>query len=294
MHHPLPRAPVTRALLALNVLVFCVELLSAGPKGFLSSFPQSVLLELGASYPPATLGENRWETLVTACFLHGGVLHVGLNMLALWYAGPIVEAAVGAGRMASMYLAAGAFGNLLSVVYGRLTRVALPSVGASGAIAGVIGAAMVVGWRVQGWRGPLTQAMARWLAFLAVFGVMSNLSGVAVDNAAHLGGALAGAFIALAWRRGVRHSQAADHAVLAACAVVLVACIAVVSWHDRTDRFAAMTLRDRRDYTQRALDTDHCREAFEGLAAVQRLRAWAPARSLSQEVEASCGTFPLQ
>ena len=80
--------------------------------------PTRQTLALGASYSLATVGEGRWETLVTACFLHAASLHLGFNMLALWQAGPLVERAVGSARMAPMYLVAGAFGNLLSVAYG--------------------------------------------------------------------------------------------------------------------------------------------------------------------------------
>ena len=111
----LDAAPVTRGLLALNVAVFAME---AALARSLSDLPQRLALELGASYALATVGERRWETLITACFLHAGVLHLAFNMLALWQAGPLVERTVGSARMAPMYLAAGAFGNLLSVAWG--------------------------------------------------------------------------------------------------------------------------------------------------------------------------------
>jgi rhomboid protease GluP len=286
----LDQAPVTRLLLALNIAVFCVQIADSAPRGLFSPFTMRQLLALGASYPPATIGEGRWETIVTACFLHGGVVHIAFNMLALWQAGPLVERSVGSARMGPMYLAAGAFGNILSVAYGWLTRVAIPSVGASGAIAGVIAAALVVGWRVQGWRGPLTQAMARWLGLVLVFGIMSNLSGASIDNPAHIGGALAGATIASTWRLGYRYSAVAERVILGGCGVVLAICIALVAWHDRTEPFAPMTLNERTDYTRQALRVGRCRDALDGLGAVERLRAWvAPVTSLRTQVEATCG-----
>jgi len=110
-------APVTRLLLALNAAVYVVEIADSAHRGLFSPLTMRQLLELGASYAPATIGESRWETLVTACFLHGGPTHIAFNMLALWQAGPLVERAVGSARMAPMYLAAGASGNLLSVAY---------------------------------------------------------------------------------------------------------------------------------------------------------------------------------
>jgi rhomboid protease GluP len=251
--------------------------------------PPDGALALGASYGLATIGESRWETLVTACFLHGGIIHLGFNMLALWQAGPLVERAVGSARMAPMYLVAGAFGNLLSVGYGWLRPSGSFSVGASGAISGVIAAALVVGWRVSGWRGPLTQAMAKWLGFLVLFGILSNASGGHIDNAAHIGGALAGATIATLWRRGQRYSTGATAAILASCASVLVACVAIVAYHDRTDRFATMILEERSQFVERALRQGRCPDATIALAAVDRLRdPVGPETSLRNRVEQLC------
>jgi len=73
-------APVTRALLALNIAVFGVEVAMTHQ---MSHLPSRAALALGASYPPATVSEHRWETLLTACFLHDGLVHVGVNMLVL-------------------------------------------------------------------------------------------------------------------------------------------------------------------------------------------------------------------
>jgi rhomboid protease GluP len=276
-------------LITLNVAVFLVQLALTGGAS-LMHLPAREGLAFGASYPFATIGENRWETLVTACFLHSGITHLGFNMLALWSAGPLVERLVGSARMAPMYLVAGAFGSLMSVLHGWVTRESPMTVGASGAISGVIAAALVVGWRTQGWRGPLTQAMARWLGFVIAFGLLSNLGGGLIDNAAHIGGALAGAAIAATWRRGFRYSQRATAVVLSVCAAVLVGCIAVVAVRDRTDRFASMDLQARDEFTLQALRDGRCGDAHDGLRAVERLRAhMGPVRSLKQVVAATCG-----
>jgi rhomboid protease GluP len=290
----LEQAPVTRMLLSLNVCVFLVEVVISHSA---SNLPTRQVLALGASYSLATVGEGRYETLVTACFLHAGLVHLAFNMIALWQAGPLVERAVGSARMAPMYLLAGAFGNLLSVLYGWFGGTAGMTVGASGAISGVIAAALVVGWRSAGWRGPLTQAMARWLGFVVLFGVLSNLGGGNIDNAAHLGGAMAGAAIAALWKRGHRYSSAATAGILAVCASVLVACIAIVAIRDRSDRFAAMDLQGRIEFTGEAVSDGRCRDAQEGLAAVERIGARLEggrlAGQVSQEVEEACGRQPL-
>jgi rhomboid protease GluP len=286
-HDWLDQAPVTRALLALNIGIFGLEVVLSRS---LTAILPGVELQLGASYALATVGEGRWETLVTACFLHGSLLHVGFNMVALWQAGPLVERTVGSARMAPMYLVAGAFGNLLSVAYGWLARgesFGTYSVGASGAISGVIAAALVVGWRMQGWRGPVTQAMARWLGFVVVFGLLSNLSGGNIDNAAHVGGALAGGAIAAGWKLRYRYPDVATRAVLAASVGVLAACIAVLSVREATNPFATMRVQERQEYTMLAVAEGRCRDAHDGLLAVERLSGRKD--SLRKPVERTCG-----
>src|SRR5215472_7024458 len=209
----LQQAPVTRSLIGLNIAVFVVQLFITRFAS-LTHLPTREALAFGASDSLATVGESRWETLVTACFLHDGLIHIGFNMLALWQAGPLVERAVGSARVAPMYLVAGATGNALSVAHAWLTRTSPLTIGASGAISGVVAAALVVGWRVQGWRGPLTQAMLRWLVLILAFGMVANLSGGNIANAAHAGGAIAGAAIAATWRRGYRYSSGATSRIL--------------------------------------------------------------------------------
>ncbi len=286
----LEKAPVARTLIALNVSVFLVQLVLTDGAS-LMRLPAREALAFGASYPFATIGEHRWETLLTACFLHNGVLHLGLNVLVFWMSGPLIERAVGSARTALMYLVAGIFGNLLGVANGWLARTSPWTVGSSGAIAGVFAAAFVLGWREEGWRGPLTQATARWLLFFMALGLLSSrLGGRLVDNAAHLGGAVAGALLAMTWRLGHRYSARATTTILVVCAGVLVGCIALVSVRDRTDPFAAMDLQARDEFTIEALREGRCRDAHLGLGAVERLRAnMGPVSSLRHAVETTCG-----
>jgi rhomboid protease GluP len=195
--------------------------------------------------------------------------------------------------MAPLYLVSGAFGNLLSVLVGWYSGSGAMTVGASGAISGIIAAAMVVGWRTTGWRGPLTQAMVRWLGFVLVFGVLSNLSGAHIANSAHLGGALAGGAIAAMWRRGYQYSSRATAAVLAACTGVLLGSVGLVVYHDRTDRFAVMDRAERAEFTGEALMEGRCGDAAEGLRATERLgRNADDVAPLRRQVEAICGHAP--
>jgi rhomboid protease GluP len=271
---------------AFDCAVFLMEALLTRS---LTSLPTTRALALGASYDFATIGEHRYETLVTAVFLHDGVVHLAVNMIVLWYVAPFVERAAGAARMAPLVLVAGAVGNLASALDGVARRTAVQTVGASGAICGVLAAAVVLAWKGQGWRAPVTRAMAGWLGLLVGFGFVSSFSGARVDNAAHLGGALAGALVAATWRRR-RLSPAYTARVVGACVVVLLGCIGVVALRDRTDRFAALDLRDRSDFTSEALADGRCEDAREGLLAVERLRGtMAPVTSLRDRVEAACG-----
>lgn len=286
----LDHAPVTRALLALNVAVFVVQVVTTSGKSLMHLTTREALA-FGASYSLATVGEHRWETLVTACFLHDGVLHLGLNMLFLWGAGPLVEKNVGSARMAPMYLLSGAIGNLVSIASTTwVEHSAVYVVGASGAISGVLAAALVLGWRLQGWKGPLTQAMVRWLGFFVVLGILSRFSGSQSSNPAHIGGAVAGAIIAIMWRRDRVYSERATGVIVGTCAGILVACIGVVCWHDQTDPFAAEDLQIRADDTTRALMDGRCADAHRGLLAVERLRrTLGPVTQLREKVQTECG-----
>ncbi|HXN34474.1 MAG TPA: hypothetical protein VN894_21580, partial [Polyangiaceae bacterium] len=136
-------------------------------------------------------------------------------------------------------------------------------------------------------------AMARWLGLVLAFGLVANRTGAHVANGAHVGGAIAGAAIAATWQRGYRHSGRSTAAVLALCTAVVVGCIAIVAVRDRIDPFAAMGLQERSDFTNEAVVEGRCREAYDGLLAVERLRAkLAPVTPLRNRVQAACGPAP--
>lgn len=293
-------APITRAIVALNVAVFVAQvalavraarpiLLPDGtpkllPDGtpqvptlaeLVAKVPHVESLQFGANYALATVHERRIETLVTACFLHAGIMHLGLNMLVLWQGGALVERAVGSARMAPMYLFAGVVSSALSTVAMYLAGGG-SSVGASGAIMGVLAAALVLGWRVQGWRGPLTQSMVRWLGFNLVFGIVLNSVGGHIDNAAHIGGAIAGGLVAALWRRGVVYGPRSTRLVVGLCGAVVLAAGAAVVARDIVDPFAAMTAEERLTAAHHAVVTSRCKEAFAALRSVERLAANDP------------------
>jgi membrane associated rhomboid family serine protease len=131
---------VTMALIAINVLAFFLEL-SQGSEGALQSFITSWGVvpreySVGHDLPP-TIPLPFWSTLVTSMFLHGGWMHLGGNMLYLWIFGDNLERVMGAAKYAAFYLVCGLAAGLAHILFAAGSTV--PTVGASGAISGVLG-----------------------------------------------------------------------------------------------------------------------------------------------------------
>jgi membrane associated rhomboid family serine protease len=128
-------AIVTKALIALNVAVYLAELgLGGDTNGFGNSIYDHGYLEAHA------VASGDWWRLVTAAFLHYGPIHLGMNMLALWWFGAPLEEAIGRGRYLLLYLVSGLAGSAGALLLDPNAR----TVGASGAIFGILGAALVL------------------------------------------------------------------------------------------------------------------------------------------------------
>lgn len=273
-------APVTGALLAANAGVFLAQVSLAGHFRFAlggadareRALWSAILRWLGGNDSVFTIADSRLETLVTSCFLHGSILHLAFNLLALWQVGPFLERAVGRARFLPLYLGAGITGSVFSAIAGRAFGPSL-SIGASGAVCGLIGGVLVLGARTQGWRGPLARQMAGWLGFLFVLGLAKNLQGgmVQVDNAAHVGGALGGVVIAATWRRGVTYSPRAQRLILGASIGVILLSALTVYVRNRSDPYLFMNLEERLAAATRAAHDGRCAEADRALRRAQRL-----------------------
>ncbi len=131
---------VVHVLIALNVYVFISEASTPNIDRFINAWatiPYDLThsVQLDPPSPPTA------ATLVTAMFFHGSWLHLGFNMLFLFVFGPQIEYLCGHTRFAALYLAAGLVGNIAQVVVDPASHI--PAIGASGAIAGVLGAYIV-------------------------------------------------------------------------------------------------------------------------------------------------------
>ena len=140
------------------------------------------LVSFGAKFNPF-LAAGQWWRLVTAGFLHGGLLHILMNSWVLFDLGAQVEEVYGTSRMLVIYLVSSVFGFYLSAVFS-----ASPSVGASAALFGLIGAMIAVGVMHRTALGAAVRGMyMRW----AIYGLLfSFLPGI--DIYAHVGGLAAG------------------------------------------------------------------------------------------------------
>jgi membrane associated rhomboid family serine protease len=215
---------VTQALIAINVLVFVAETATGSPLGGVSQSGVGTLYVKGALYGPFISILHQYYRLLTAGFLHDGILHIAFNMWFLYIMGPMLENAVGRLNYAVVY-----FVSLLAGSFGALLFTPLdPSVGASGALFGVLGALIVVAYyrRISIWQSGL--------ALILIINIVFSLTVADISIGAHLGGLVGGAICGwLIVQLGERRNL--QSLALAGCAVVgvasIVAAIAVAGLH---------------------------------------------------------------
>jgi membrane associated rhomboid family serine protease len=183
-------APVTTALLVANFLMLGVSWLSFAAVGqgggltILWGLVGEPQYRLGASFGPAIFYENEWWRLVTAMFLHGGLIHIGFNMMALMQLGPALEELYGSARYLFMYVVTGAFGYLVSAGTGHF------SLGASGALLGLVGLLLAITTRRGG--AYMREMRNRLITNVAILFMLGFSGFMAMDNFAHGGGLAAG------------------------------------------------------------------------------------------------------
>jgi rhomboid protease GluP len=288
-------APVSAGLLAANVGVFGAQVFLSGHVAYALAMPERVLRWLGANASLWTISDNRFETLLTSCFLHTSLQHLAVNMLVLWQVGPLLERAIGSARLFPLFLTAGIAASASSAIWGRFFGQTV-SVGASGALCGLIAAAMVVGVRTEGWKSELTAGMGRWLGLIMFIGFVRWFAKVRygsdlaqIDNAAHIGGALAGAMIALTWERGFTYAVRSQQAILAACVGLVLASGAIVYVRNHTDPFLFMDVDERMKAAYGALQSGRCDNARSAMErAIQMDPNNRYIRALGIEIDREC------
>jgi membrane associated rhomboid family serine protease/tetratricopeptide (TPR) repeat protein len=176
----------TYTLIGVCVVVFLLETLAGGSEN------NQVLLNFGASSRPDFLRGEYWR-LVMPMFLHIGVWHIAVNMLALYLLGPMLERVYGYGRYSLIYVLAGMGSSALSIM-----RTGDLAAGASGAIMGVAGAMLVTGFLHPAvvphrWK----RVFGRDLLIVLVAQMIFDYSVKWIDHWGHLGGLITGAVLAL-------------------------------------------------------------------------------------------------
>ncbi len=214
---PTRRFPVlTVGIIVVNIIVFLYELLAEANGTLEQTFYTMgmVPFEVTHNFGPAVA-----FSFVTAMFLHGGPMHIAGNMLYLWIFGNNVEDSMGRLRFLLFYLITGVIASTTQVLAGPNSQ--LPSIGASGAIAGVLGAYIVLfprariqtllflGYFVRLAQLPALLVLGFWFVLqlfngLIAFG-MTQLGGVAWF--AHIGGFVAGLLLVRLFMLGRRQSQ---------------------------------------------------------------------------------------
>jgi len=175
-----------------------------------------VLYLLGASGSFPVLSEGRWWTVLTAGWLHGGLLHIFFNVLWIRQLGPEVARMYGAGRMVIIYTLSGIAGFTLSTILGILPIPffgAQITVGASAAIFGFLGALVHYGRRTGS--SHVREAGLQYALFMGVMGFIFP----GVDNAAHLGG-FAGGYLASMFLDPLKPERVDHLAIAVGCLVV--------------------------------------------------------------------------
>jgi len=199
-----PSTPVIWGLLVANIGIFALmwlarqhyqsfldgplrQLFALNPNA--SALLQSQqLVDWGSNYGRLTL-KGEWWRLFTSMFLHGSIWHIGFNMLALWQVGQVTERIFGSARFAGLYLLAGLSGSLASVLWNPHVN----SVGASGAIFGVIGGLLAfLGRKDSGVPPTVVKDLRGSMVPFLLFSLWMGFIYPHTDNAAHIGGLIGG------------------------------------------------------------------------------------------------------
>ncbi|RII28173.1 MAG: rhomboid family intramembrane serine protease [Geobacter sp.] len=217
---------LVKAIISVNIGIFVLSLVFSRHSGTsLSLFGMfspgdNSLLSLGATGTIPIERDDRVWTLLSANYLHGGLLHILFNMLALRQIAPSVIQEYGTSRMFVIYTLGGVFGYIVSYLAG------VPfTIGASAAICALIGALLYFGRSRGGVYGTAVyREVSGWVISLAIFGLIMP----GINNWAHGGGIVGGVVLGMLMGYGERRPETSVHTALAM--VCAVATILVLGW----------------------------------------------------------------
>lgn len=186
--HSLVQILIYANLILFTLMVLHGTVLGLGMQAIMNPAPR-LLVHWGGQYWPMVVENGEWWRCITYAFTHGGIIHLGFNMVVLYQVGPLLESEIGWPRLLTVYISTA----FMATVAGYFWHPVIVVVGASGAIFGLIGFSVSYYHRVGGGIGlQRRNFMFQWALMAFVFGFI-----VGADNAAHLGGAVSGA--ALGW-----------------------------------------------------------------------------------------------
>jgi membrane associated rhomboid family serine protease len=218
-------ALVTKILIGINVAVFLINLAQGSS---LTQVSGSVF-ERGALFVPGGLDQGEWWRLITAAFLHASLIHLWFNMLVLWFVGGPVEQAIGRGRFLAVYIVSGLAGSAGAILFSPN----VVTVGASGAIFGIFGAALVL--EMQGSKVLGGQALGLIIVNLVFTFAIPNIS-----VGGHVGGLAGGALSMLAFSRlGRTHGIYGRPGLLGIAGVIAVGVASVLIAYFRVQGLTA-------------------------------------------------------
>lgn len=175
-------------LIAANIIVFLLVNITA-------AFGEPDKVEMAGALSWFFLKDDgEYYRIITSMFLHYDLGHLFNNMLVLFFVGDNLERAAGKWRFLVIYFSSGIIAGITSISYNMIIEENVVSVGASGAIFGVVGAMIYI---IIVNRGRLEGISSHQLILFAIFSLYSGIVSVNIDNAAHIGGFLAGIIVAM-------------------------------------------------------------------------------------------------
>lgn len=186
---------MTLFLLLVNVAVYLYVEISG------SSYDAEYMIQMGAVYDPLVVQDHEFFRLISHFFLHFGWDHLFNNMISLLVLGYSLEQVMGKVKFVILYFLSGILAGVASIVYNIYVGQETVSCGASGAIYGLMGALLVM--LIAGNRGRLSSEVPRYLLYIG-FSLYSGKQDPSIDNAAHIGGFVAGFVICFIMTRFAR------------------------------------------------------------------------------------------